>query len=481
MKNKNFILAIDQGSSSTKAGAFGVQTGCLAAFAKTDIFLNSVQDRCEYKALDLLTSTQKVIEEILNQIPANQITEIAISAQRSTVVFWDKLTGKALAPALSWLDGRAKTETAQNPLTQDLIHQKTGLYKTPYFSAPKIVWGLNNFPEVKTAYREGRLCVGPVTSYLIWHLSGGKVFACDYACAQRTLLFNINTLAWDEEILKSFNLTADILPQVTASSGNFGTYKNIRITVSTGDQQAACAACGVLEKGSALINYGTGAFFLLNIGHKSADVKGVLTSLAWSRPEREPYYLLEAPLNTAGSFISWLRSLGLNFNIKKLDKIFESSKNPIWCLPALGGLGAPYFDFGLKPVFSNFLPNTRKEDIIAGSMRGLVLLLCDIIFYLKQQGYNLETLQTSGGLSGANLIAFQAAILGRDILQNKQKESTLTGTALIAALSKGFNITAWRELKNYDTVSPRLTPQEAAKIYKIWRGFFSWSVKQNRV
>ena len=480
MKNKSFILAIDQGSSSTKAAAFGEQNGCLAAFAKAEVALTSVQDKCEYKALDLLTSTQKVIEEILNEIPAAQISEIAISAQRSTIVFWDKLTGKALAPALSWLDGRAKAEIAQNQVQQEIIHQKTGLYKTPYFSASKIVWGLNNFPEVKNAYKEGRLCVGPVTSYLTWHLSGGKVFACDYACAQRTLLFNINTFRWDEEILKSFGLTSEILPHVTTSFGDFGTYKNIKITVSTGDQQAACAACGVLEKGTALINYGTGAFFLLNIGHKSADVKGVLTSLAWSRPGREPYYLLEVPLNTAGSFISWLKNLGLNFNVHKLDKIFATAQNPVLCLPALGGLGSPYFDFSLKPVFSNFLPSTKKEDIIAGSMRGLVFLLCDAIFYLKQQGYNVESLQTSGGLSGANLVAFQAAILGLTICPNKQKESTLTGAALIAALSRGLDISAWRELKNYERISPQLSVEEAQKIYGIWRQFFDWAIKQVR-
>ncbi len=478
MKNKSFILAIDQGSSSTKAAAFGVQNGCLSAFAKTEIMLNAAQDRCEYRALDLLTSTQKVIEEILNQIPADQITEIALSAQRSTIVFWDKQNGKALAPALSWLDGRAKEEIANNPLTQEVIHQKTGLYKTPYFSASKIVWGLKNYPEVQTAFKEGRLCVGPVASYLTWHLSGGKVFACDYACAQRTLLFNINTFKWDEEILRSFGLTADILPEVVTSSGDFGTYKNIKITVSTGDQQAACAACGVLEKGAALINYGTGAFFLLNIGHKSADVKGILTSLAWSRPQREPYYLLEAPLNTAGSFISWLKNLGLNFNENKLDKIFAASKNPVWCLPALGGIGAPYFDFGLKPVFANFLPSTKKEDIIAGSMRGIVLLLNDIIYYVKQQGYDVESLQTSGGLSGANLIAFQAALLDLTILQNKQKESTLTGAALIAALSKGLDISAWRELKHYERISPKIAPQEAQKIYSDWRRFFDWAIKR---
>ncbi len=478
MKNKSFILAIDQGSSSTKAAAFGVQNGCLSAFAKTEIMLNAAQDRCEYRALDLLTSTQKVIEEILNQIPADQITEIALSAQRSTIVFWDKQNGKALAPALSWLDGRAKEEIANNPLTQEVIHQKTGLYKTPYFSASKIVWGLKNYPEVQTAFKEGRLCVGPVASYLTWHLSGGKVFACDYACAQRTLLFNINTFKWDEEILRSFGLTADILPEVVTSSGDFGTYKNIKITVSTGDQQAACAACGVLEKGAALINYGTGAFFLLNIGHKSADVKGILTSLAWSRPQREPYYLLEAPLNTAGSFISWLKNLGLNFNENKLDKIFATSKNPVWCLPALGGIGAPYFDFGLKPVFANFLPSTKKEDIIAGSMRGIVLLLNDIIYYVKQQGYDVESLQTSGGLSGANLIAFQAALLDLTILQNKQKESTLTGAALIAALSKGLDISAWRELKHYERISPKIAPQEAQKIYSDWRRFFDWAIKR---
>ena len=168
----------------------------------------------------------------------------------------------------------------------------------------------------------------------------------------------------------------------------------------------------------------------------------------------------------------------LPFNELKLDKIFATAQNPVWCLPALGGLGSPYFDFTLKPVFSNFLPNTKKEDIIAGSMRGLVLLLCDAIFYLKQQGYNVESLQTSGGLSGANLVAFQAAILGLTICQNKQKESTLTGAALIAALSKGLNISAWRELKNYERISPKIPAEEAQKIYSVWRKFFDWSIKQ---
>jgi len=418
MKNK-IIIALDQGSSLSRAVAVGAD-GKVLHKKSAPVNLRVKGAECDYDANELLQTQLKVLDDAI-AAAGNNIAAIALCAQRSTIVLWDSFTGAPLCPAISWLDGRAAQYAAADMREQGLIHAKTGLYKTPYYSAPKIQWCLQNYPSVQDALKAGRLLCGPVATFLVWHMTGGKVFAVDAANAQRMLLFNIKTMAWDEEILKSFNIPPHILPRITASAGDWGSYKGIPITVATGDQQAAAVVSGILKQGDCAINYGTGAFALLNIGETAADVRGLLTSVSFTYAGKKPYFILEGPVNAAGSLFMWLNALGINFDAKDLDNIYAAAKMPAQIYPALGGIGAPLWDFTLKPVFAGFTPDSRKEDIIAGTMQGLCFLLADIINYAAAAGFKAERVHASGGLSAsAALLKFQADILQRPIIRAAQ-------------------------------------------------------------
>ncbi|MDR0953142.1 MAG: hypothetical protein LBM71_02995 [Elusimicrobiota bacterium] len=477
---EEIIISLDQGSSSSKAAAFDAKTGLTLAKASAPLNFKASANTYEYDASELLQTQIKALEEVLKALPLGvKPKAMAISSQRSTIVLWDAQTGQPLCPAISWIDGRAGLESIENPTAQEEIHAKTGLYKTPYYSAPKIQWCLKHYPAVKEALHKGRLLVGPVASYLIWHFNKGKVFACDAALAQRTLLFDINKMQWDHDIAKSFAIPLSILPQVRPSAGDFGFYKDIPITVCTGDQQAALAATGVLEKGNACLNYGTGAFFLLNIGGVAADLKGILTSVSWNSLDKKPDYLLEGPINAAGSIFTWLKNLGLNFDQNNLDETIAAAKNPVWFLPALGGLGAPYWDFDTTPVITGLRPNSTAADIVSGAMRSLAFIMADIVFYINNAGFEVKKLQASGGLSvNKTLLNLQSDILQAPILRREEKETSLLGSAYIAALNAGFTTEAWHSGDNFETFSPSLSKLEAQGLYKQWRGFFDWALKQ---
>lgn len=480
MKN-NIIIALDQGSSSTRATAISYGNGSsVIARAGVPVSFITGQNTCEYEGKALLKSQYDVLWNIEAALTGREISAIAISCQRSTIVLWDKTTGDPLCPVLSWLDGRATAEITQNPLNQAEIHQRTGLYKTPFFSAPKIQWCLKNYPQVDAALKAGKLLCGPVSTFLIWNLTGGKVFAADPTTAQRTLLFNINTMDWDDDILSSFNIPKNILPEIRPSFGDFGTYKNIPIKVCVGDQQAASFIGGTREKGGACINYGTGAFLLLNIGQKNAGIDAILTSLSWNSATKKADYLLEGPLNTAGSLFTWLNALGIKFDISDLDALCATAKAPVWFFPALGGLGAPYWDFAAEPVIAGLKPTTSKEDIVCGALRGLALLMADIAFYIKKNGFEINSIQSSGGLSRSVFLSqFQSDILGMTLTQNKETETTLLGASSIAALGMGFDIKDNYDEKNYTIFKPVMAQPDSAALYNKWRLFFDWA-KQGR-
>jgi len=472
------IVALDQGSSNSRAALIDAASGKVLAKKFVPVPFEASQNTCSYDGASLFNTQISALEDVLKQTDLNKVTAIALSAQRSTIVLWDKLTGSALCPVLSWLDGRAAKISAQNPLPQEVFHQKTGLYNTPYFSAPKIKWCLENYPHVKSAYKMGRLCVGPVSSFLLWRMSEGKIFACDGTFAQRTLLFNINTKTWDNELLESFGLEKALLPEVKHSFDNYGSYNNIPIKLCLGDQQAASAACGLLNKGSANINYGTGAFFLLNIGQEKAFIKGILTSLAWDSKKKTADYLLEAPLITAGSLFTWLQRLGFDFKLQYLKEIAKKAKEDILFLPALGGLGAPYWNYNLRPVIAGLEVSSTKEDVIFAAVRGLNFVMTDIIYYLKKQGYDICSLQMSGGLSKDGVLPqLQSDILQMTLAQQEEKETTLIGAAAVCAKNMGFNIDAWQT--NLKIYKPQISKQEAEYKYARWRNFFDWAIKQN--
>ncbi len=478
LKMSDMIISLDQGSSNSRAALIEARSGKILAKKFVSVPFEASQNTVSYDGAALFNTQMEALQEMLDYAGLGQIKAIALTAQRSTIVLWDKETGSALCPILSWLDGRATQISAQNPLAQEVFHQKTGLYNTPYFSAPKIKWCLENYPHVKKAYEVGRLCVGPVSSFILWRMSEGKIFACDPTFAQRTLLFNINTQTWDEELLKSFGLKKDILPEIKYSFDDYGSYENIPVKLCLGDQQAASAACGLLEQGNANINYGTGAFFLLNIGQNRAFVDGILTSLSWNSKEKNCDYILEAPLNTAGSLFTWLQKLGLDFTLQNLHDIAKKAKEDILFLPALGGLGAPLWNYNLKPVIAGLEVSSTKEDIIFSAVRGLNFVMTDIIYYLKQKGYNISSLQMSGGLSKDGVLPqLQSDILQMPLAQQEEKETTLIGAAAVCAKNMGFDVDVWQT--NLKSFTPKISSEEATRQYARWRKFFDWAIKQS--
>lgn len=471
-----YIIALDQGSSSSRALAFDFQGRCVEKYAVPLVASYPAAGMAEYDGRELLQSQLKPLDKLLDKIGAPQITSIAVSSQRSTVVLWDKRTGDPLCPVLTWQDGRAFQEAEEAPLSQQQVHRLTGLYKTPFYSAAKITWCVKNYPQVKAAADAGNLCVGPVSTYLVWHLTKGQVFAVDPALAQRMLLLNIQTLQWDDTLLNAFKVKRAWLPEIKPSTGDFGHYNYegnlIPINVCCGDQQASLFVTGFKE-GSTSINYGTGAFFQHNTGPNLRLLDGILTSLCASNGGT-PEYMFEGPVNAAGSVFGWLKELGGDFDMDQLDLLYSKAKQPVWFLPALGGLGAPYWDFKVSPVFAGLSPQTKKADILAGAMRGIGFLLADIVFYLEKSGIRIGDIKVSGGIASSHaLMQFQSDILQHPVLLCDESESTALGTAMLAAREMGVDVSSW-EASVKTTFKPQFSKEEAAALYQQWQKFVQW-------
>lgn len=485
--NNKFILALDQGSSSSRVLAFDENGQVVAQLATPVETVRPAAGLAEINAEGLLLGQLNLLKQIIAQVGAENVASLSVTSQRSTIVFWDKLTGKPLMPALSWQDGRAIAQIEAVNLSQETVHSLTGLYKTPFYSAAKIKWAVENVPAVRQAAQEGRLCAGPTASYIIWHLTGGRVFACDPTLAQRTLLFNLHTLTWDKQLLSAFGINPAWLPQIKRTCDDYGVWEEagqrMAIRVCVGDQQAALCALRVVS-GGACINYGTGAFFMRNTGSQCHLLPGLLTSVAASTVHagEKSEFLLEGPLNACGSVFTWLNALGIAVHQEELDAVVAQAKQPIWCLPALGGLGAPYWDFSASPVMADFTPHTTQADIVAGVVKGLAYLMADIVFYAERFGVKSSDIKVSGGLSKSHaLLQAQADILQMRLLPCVESESTATGAALLAAEELGTDTSRWETLRLLPAIKPQLEVETAEDNYRAWHQFLNWcKVRKNK-
>lgn len=470
--SEKFTVALDIGTSSCRAAA--VSAGGRVHLQKSVLLTPKRPQNglSYYDGAELLSAAKQVLDELLQELGPGAARRLAVTSQRSTVVLWDGATGEVVAPVLTWEDGRAQQEAAQADLPQETVHAWTGLYKTPYFSAPKIAWCLKNVPAAAAALKKGTLKIAPVASYVIWALTEGRTFATDPTLAQRMLLLDISTQTWSEPLSAAFGVPLACLPEIRPSAADYGTYRyrglDLPICACVGDQQAL-AAFEEMAPSQACLNYGTGAFLLYNAGKKAAFLPGLLTSLAASGE-----YLLEAPVNAAGSVFLWLGAQGFDVPADKLDELCRSSKNPVWLLPALGGLGAPYWDFTLSPVVRGLSPRTNAADWAAGAARGIAFLVADNAAYLRANGYAISSpVKVSGGLSQISyLMQFQADLLQAELCVADTPEGTLVGAAQLA---DGF---AGRLLPRERTVgtvfSPRVTPQEALALHQQWQAFVKW-------
>jgi glycerol kinase len=496
---KGYLLALDQGSTSSRAMIFDHQ-GRLPAHAQAKLpTLLPKPGWVEHNPKQLLLSQLSAANQALNQLGSrkNQPLALGIANQRSTILLWERETGHTLAPAISWQDRRASELCKSlghpsNSKTANLIHQKTGLRLTPYYAAPKLAWLLEHIKGARNKAENGELLCGTVNTYLIWHLTNGKAHVTDHTNAARMLLMNLSTLDWDPKLLDLFGIPSQMLPRIVSTCEYLGEAQigkhQIPIFCSIGDQQAASIGLGCIEKGDITLNYGTGGFLLFNTGNHPQSIPGLLTSIAWSSPKKISY-LLEGTVNSVGSALDWLReSLGVFKNINEIPRLYNQSKHPAFVIPSLAGLGAPHWREDVPTLFFNIHRETRRADLVRGMVEGIAFLMMDILEAMKTTDLNrFGRLRAGGGLANLDvLLQFQADLFQIPIERPATVEATAWGAAFLAGLGCGV----WSDplqiqgvVKKGRTFKPQISKQRAEELYSKWKKLLSlvlqWSSEQS--
>jgi len=473
------VIALDQGSSSSRAIAFDAAGRAVAAAQRPVRTRQPRPGWFEHDALELARTIESSLDEVLAALPkAVEVAGVGLACQRSTVVFWDAKTGKPAAAAPSWQDGRAAEVIAPLQDRQAWAHERTGLYLTPYYSGPKIRWFLENAPAVRRLADAGRLRIGPVSTWLVWRLTGGQVFAADPTTAQRMMLLDLRSLDWDPELLSLFGVPRAALPEIRPSAGSWGSCRRrgraLPFLAAVGDQQAAALALGAGEPGASVANYGTGAFFLHNTGEQSRRIPGLLTSAAPTAAGRPPQFLQEGTVHAAGTSFDWLRdNLGLLPRADAVDALCRKSGERIWALPAIGGLGAPRWDYATKTAFFGLTSRTTSADLVRGVCEGIAFLVADIVAAMRAAGARPGAARVSGGLSRIGyLMQFQADLLGLPLSRCEGGQGTALGAAALAADQAGLAWSARLRSPRVDrTFRPRMAEGQAQGLCRSWRAF----------
>ncbi|MBI4387363.1 MAG: glycerol kinase [Elusimicrobia bacterium] len=479
MRAQEFIIALDQGSGSSRALAFDAR-GRVAARAQAP--LRTFYPRpgwVEQDAEEIFRGQVKALDAVLSRLPRSaRVSGLGFACQRSTVVLWDSRTGKPLCRALSWQDGRASNWTAGLGQHQGSVHEKTGLYLTAYYSAPKIRWLLDHSPAVRQAARRGRLRAGPVASYVLWRLTRGRTLAADPSLAQRMLLMDVRALQWDAQLLSLFGLSDGMLPKIMPSAGEWGVLaragRKIPILAVLGDQQSAALALGGSELGAGVLNYGTGAFFLLNTGPQAFKVPGLLASVAWQKAGQPCHYFQEGTVHAAGTSLQWLqKNWKFIERLDRVDAMCRDSKRRVWALQAIGGLGAPRWDYSTWTAYAGLTSESTPKDIVRGVVEGIAFLIADIVSAAGSAGLDVRALRASGGLSRSrHLLQFQADLLQLPIRLGAEQEATAAGIAFLAAEGAGRpwarHLLADRGTREF---RPKMSREEASRLLAAWRLF----------
>lgn len=481
--SKKFIVALDQGTTSSRSVLFD-ENGHQLAIAQQEfeqIFPHS--GWVEHNPQEILDSQLATFKKLIrnNTIDINSIVGIGITNQRETTVVWNKLTGKAIYNAIVWQDKRTASicEALKNQDLEDYVKKTSGLVIDSYFSGTKIKWILDNVHGAKALAEKGDLLFGTVDTWLLWNLTNGKVHATDYSNASRTMIFNINTLEWDEKMLKALDIPKNILPEVKPSSYHFGDFEfeNCKIPIAgiAGDQQAALFGQACFKKGEAKNTYGTGCFMLMNTGENvQYSQNGLLTTIAWGI-NNKIYYALEGSVFIAGAAIQWLRDgLMLINSTEESESIAAKVKgdNPVYVVPAFAGLGAPYWDMYARGAIFGLTRDTGKNHLVKATLESLAYQTKDLVSAMQEDSkIELTSLKVDGGASANNLLMqFQADILNTEIERPKNIESTALGAAYLAGIAVGLwkqqDINSNKEIERI--FKPSMSDQQREKLYKGW-------------
>lgn len=486
MASPTFLLSIDQG---TTGSTILLVDNCGKIVSKG--YQEFIQHYphpgwVEHDPEEIWIATQKAISDVLdNNDTKKNIIAIGITNQRETTVVWDRNTGKAIYPAIVWQCRRTSDIcaklNAQDSISEN-VKSKTGLVIDPYFSATKVGWILDNVDGARDKANHGDLAFGTIDTWLLWKLTDGGIHKTDYTNASRTLLFNIDTLTWDDTLLDIFNIPKNILPEVCPSSYNFGTVQvqpleQIPISGIAGDQQSALFGQLCCNPGMVKNTYGTGCFLMLNTGAKRIESQaGLITTLACSLNEK-PVYALEGSVFIAGAAIQWLRDgLKLIESAEETEEIAKSVNDSggVVVVPAFTGLGAPYWDAEARGAIFGLTRGTTHEHIVRATLESIAFQSSDVVqSMIDDSEIQLNRLRVDGGAVANNfLMQFQADLLGMDVERPTQIETTGLGAAYLAGITSGVwkNVDELEKYRNIDTVfSPQLNKDHRKQKLGDWQ------------
>ena len=481
-----YVMALDAGTTSNRCILFNEKGEMCSVAQKEFTQYFPKPGWVEHNANEIWSSQLSVVVEAMAQIGANaeDIAAIGITNQRETTIVWDKVTGEPVYNAIVWQCRRTSEycDSLKEKGLTDKFREKTGLVIDAYFSETKLKWILDNVPGVRERAEKGELLFGTVETWLIWKLTKGSVHVTDYSNASRTMLFNINTLQWDDEILAELNIPKCMLPEAKPSSCVYGESDPvffggpIKIAGAAGDQQSALFGQTCFNPGEAKNTYGTGCFMLMNTGEKPVFSKnGLVTTIAWGL-DGKVNYALEGSIFVAGASIQWLRD-EMRLIDSSPDSEYMAKKvkdtNGCYVVPAFTGLGAPHWDQYARGTIVGITRGVNKYHIIRATLESLAYQTNDVLQAMQaDSGIQLEALKVDGGASANNLLMqIQSDIIQAPVHRPKCVETTAMGAAYLAGLAVGYWASKEDVIKNWaiDRVfAPEIEPEERDKKVKGW-------------
>ncbi|WP_250631325.1 glycerol kinase GlpK [Rhodoflexus caldus] len=482
-----YILSIDQGTTSCRSIIFD-ENGRMVGIGQKEF--RQIYPRpgwVEHDPIEIWNTQLQTMKDAVQQsmLQFSDISAIGITNQRETTVVWNKATGEPVYNAIVWQDRRTAElcDRLKNEGMEPYIRENTGLVADAYFSATKLAWILDTYPELRQKAEAGEILFGTIDTWLIWNLTKGWVHATDYSNASRTMLYNIRNLDWDQTLLDHLNIPRAMLPEVRPSAGSFDTTDKslfdgaeIPITGVAGDQQAALFGHACFQPGMAKNTYGTGCFLLKNTGKQPVKSKhGLITTIAWGI-DNQVEYALEGSIFIAGAAIQWLRD-GLKLIDEAADSEHFAAKVPhsdgVYVVPAFAGLGTPYWDMYARGAIFGLTRGTTKSHIVRATLESLAYQTRDVLDAMtKDDKVSLKALRVDGGASANNLLMqFQADVLGVEVQRPDVIESAARGAAFLAGIGIGLwtkeQIAAlWKVERNF---RPQLNSYEADKRYMGWQ------------
>ncbi|MCG9730724.1 glycerol kinase GlpK [Shewanella sp. Isolate13] len=485
--SKKYIIALDQGTTSSRAIVFDHGTKMVASSQREFSQMYPQPSWVEHDAMEIWASQSSTLIEALARadIHSEDVAAIGITNQRETTVVWDKMTGKPVYNAIVWQCRRSSgiCDELKARGLEDYVKQTTGLLLDPYFSGTKIKWILDNVEGVRERAEKGELLFGTIDTWLVWKLTEGKVHVTDPTNASRTLLFNIHTQEWDEKLLQAFDIPRSLLPEVKPSSAIYGYTRiagegsHIAIAGMAGDQQSALFGQLCIEEGMAKNTYGTGCFLLMNTGTEAVlSQHGLLTTIAIGA-DGGVNYALEGSVFMGGATVQWLRDeLGLIRDAQDTEYFAKKVEdtNGVYLIPAFVGLGAPYWDPEARGALVGLTRGANRNHIIRAALEAIAYQSRDLLDAMsKDSCVELKQIKVDGGaVANDFLMQFQADITNVEVMRPELTETTALGAAFLAGLAVGF----WRstdELKNKAGIERNFTPQISAQkresLYQGWQ------------